>query len=439
LSEEKDQAKTTDEWVSIVQERIKQAEDWENHRQILRQLNYYLGNQWIVWDSSSKKMTIAPSAPNEERVTHNIIKPKVMVKVAKQIKNRIKYDVIPDTNDQTRIEIARAAKRFIDHWWQEQEMDRKARDIHFQDAIKGWCALKVYFDPELGDDITPEPTEEEMQEGEYPQALFTGEVVARVIDPLTLKIDPAATTDDEIRWMIERKPRDIDYIKEKYGKDVPADANVDYMQTELTPSTGYSNLQSNKKNYRMAMVDEMWVKPCRKYPNGLKVTIANNTVLDVEENAGDIPYVLFVDIPIPSSVKGDAFIKDMLPIQRHINIMKTAMATHAKRMGNSMWLIPTGAKVDEDDLINESGAILYYTPNGPAPARVSPPDLPAIYDRLIEFYMRDIDDMSGAREITAGRLPAGLDTSSGLQLMVEQENEKLAVSAENYERGMKRA
>jgi hypothetical protein len=439
LSEEKDQAKTTDEWVSIVQERIKQAEDWENHRQILRQLNYYLGNQWIVWDSTSKKMTVAPSAPNEERVTHNIIKPKVMVKVAKQIKNRIKYDVIPDTNDQTRIEIARAAKRFIDHWWQEQEMDRKARDIHFQDAIKGWCALKVYFDPELGDDITPEPTEEDLLSGEMPEQVNMGEIVARVIDPLTLKIDPAATTDEEIRWMIERKPRDIDYIKEKYGKDVPADANVDYMQTELTPSTGYSNLQSNKKNYRMAMVDEMWVKPCRKYPNGLKVTVANNTVLDVDENAGDLPYVLFVDIPIPSSVKGDAFIKDMLPIQRHINIMKTAMATHAKRMGNSMWLIPTGAQVDEDDLINETGAILYYTPSGPAPVRVSPPDLPAIYDRLIEFYMRDIDDMSGAREITAGRLPAGLDTYSGLQLMVEQENEKLAVSAENYERGMKRA
>ena len=37
-----------------------------------------------------------------------------------------------------------------------------------------------------------------------------------------------------------------------------------------------------------------------------------------------------------------------------------------------------------------------------------------------------------------GRLPAGLDTYSGLSLMVEQENEKLAVSSQNYEHGMKR-
>lgn len=436
--EEKDTAKTPNEWVSIVQERIKQAEDWENRRQILRQLNYYLGNQWIIWDSTQKKMVVAPSNPNEERVTHNIIKPKVMVKIAKQIKNKIKYDVIPDTNDQNRMEVAKAAKRFIDYWWEEQEMSRKTRDIHFQDGIKGWCALKVYYDPELGDDITPEPTEEQLLAGEMPEQVNMGEIVARVIDPMTLYIDPAATTDDEIRWMIERKPRDIDYIREKYGKDVPADSNVDYMTTDISPQSGFSNFQSSKSSYRMAMVDEMWVKPNRKYPNGLKVTVANNTILDVDDKAGDLPYFLFVDIPIPSSVKGDAFIKDMLPIQRHINIMKTAMATHAKRMGNSMWLVPLGSQVDEDDLVNEHGSVLYYSHSGPAPQRIAPPDLPAVYDRLIEYYNRDIDDMSGAREITQGKLPAGLDTYSGLQLMVEQENEKLAVSSENYERGMKR-
>jgi hypothetical protein len=51
---------------------------------------------------------------------------------------------------------------------------------------------------------------------------------------------------------------------------------------------------------------------------------------------------------------------------------------------------------------------------------------------------RDLDDMSGVREISGNALPAGLDTASGLALMVEQENEKLAVTAQTYERGMKR-
>ena len=35
--------------------------------------------------------------------------------------------------------------------------------------------------------------------------------------------------DEEIRWIVERKPRDIDYIKERYGKDVSADENVGFV------------------------------------------------------------------------------------------------------------------------------------------------------------------------------------------------------------------
>ncbi|MCQ6344353.1 hypothetical protein NPM06_33670, partial [Bacillus cereus] len=88
------------------------------------------------------------------------------------------------------------------------------------------------------------------------------------------------------------------------------------------------------KRPNMAMVDEMWIKPCGKHPNGLKVTIAGGQLLDMDENAGDIPFFLFSDIPIPGSVKGEAFIKDMLPIQREINIMRSMFATHARKMGN---------------------------------------------------------------------------------------------------------
>ena len=34
-------------------------------------------------------------------------------------------------------------------------MDRKTRDIFLNNGVKGWCAAKVYFDAEAGQDITP--------------------------------------------------------------------------------------------------------------------------------------------------------------------------------------------------------------------------------------------------------------------------------------------
>jgi hypothetical protein len=424
--------------VALVEERVKSAEDWNERRQILAQVNYYLGNQWIYWNPTSKQMLPAPVDDGVERITHNVIKPRVMVKLAKQTKNRIKFDVIPDSNSQERIEIAKAADKFLEYWWDLEEMDRKSRDIFLNNNVKGYCAAKVFFDAEAGQEITPQEGEHGYEEGMNP--LYTGEIRARICDPLTLFIDPAATSEDEIRWIVERKPRDVDYIEEVYGKQVEPEDNVDYIGNyEVHMSNGTGIGQMHKKNKNMAMVDEMWVKPCHKYPKGLKVTVAGGQLLDVDENAGPLPYFIFGDIPIPGSVKYDAFIKDMLPIQRNINIIKSMLATHAKRMGNSIWLNPLGSNVDEEELNDESGGILHYTPvNGAKPERVSPPDLPSFYDRILNNSALDIDDMSGAREISQGRLPGGLDTLGGLELMVEQENEKLAVSSQNYERGMKK-
>lgn len=433
---DKKEKKKPSEWVSLVEERIRLAEDWEEKRQIMAQVNYYRGNQWLVWNPTSRRMVTAPLENGEQRITVNQIRPRMMVKLAKQTKNRLKFDVVPDSNDEQRIEVAKAATKFIDYWWEQEGLDRKTRDIFLNNGVKGWCAAKVYFDAESGQDITP-------QEGQVGfekdmQSIRTGEIRCRVCDPITLYIDPAAEVEEEIRWLVERKPRDVDYIKERYGKEVSADESVGLISAfDITPQNGFNS--TSRKRPNMAMVDEMWVKPCGQYPNGLKVTIAGGQLLDIDENAGEIPFFVFGDIPIPGSVKSEAFIKDMLPIQREINIIRSMLATHARKMGNSMWLVPSGSMLDEDEVSNEEGGILHYNPvNGAKPERIGAPDIPSFYDRLLANSDADIDDLSGARELSQGRLPTGLDTYSGLNLMVEQENEKLSVSSQNYEHGMKR-
>ncbi|MGX5634580.1 hypothetical protein [Bacillus thuringiensis] len=71
--------------MSLVEERITQAEDWEEKRQMMAQVNYYRGNQWLVWNPISKKMMMAPLENGEQRITVNQIRPRMMVKLAKRI------------------------------------------------------------------------------------------------------------------------------------------------------------------------------------------------------------------------------------------------------------------------------------------------------------------------------------------------------------------
>lgn len=432
-----DKKLTESEWPNKVDELYKQGEDWQTRKEIIINLNYYLGNQWIGWNSSTKSVQALPQADGQERITHNVLQPRVLTKLSKQTKNRIKYDVTPDTNDQNRIEIAKAATKFLHYWWDTEEMDLKTRDIFLNGNVKGYCAAKVYFDGEAGTDITPQEGEPGYEEDMKP--IFTGEIRCEIVDPLALSIDPAATTENEIRWWVERKPRDVDYVKMKYGKEVTPDENVDFAPSLNSSDSNRLGVGDSKKNKHMVMVYELWYKPCKKYPKGLKVTATNKELLDMDENAGESPYFLFGDIPIPGSPKYKSFLESMRPIQRGLNVALTMFATNLKKMGATKWLVPLGSNIDEEELNDEISGIIHYNATaGGKVERASGADIPNGFDRIIEYYNRLIDDMSGAREVSQGRLPAGLDTASGLQLMVEQENEKMAVNSQNYERGMKK-
>jgi hypothetical protein len=429
-------------WVSLVQERIEDGTNWGSLVQMFTSASYFIGNQWIYWSRADRKIREAPNTDNQQRITYNKIRPRVMTLLSKLTKSKIKFDVMPENTTQERAEIAKAAKKFLDFLWTEMDMDHKTKEVHLYDLIYGWCAAKVYFDPDTGEDITPDEDEEGYEEGMKP--VYTGEIKCRICDPLTIFIDPSATSEEDVRWIIERKPRDVDYVKETYDKDVLPDENVDYLSQFDINNMVYNNTlgvgtNQSKRRKNMVMVDEMWIYPCKKYPKGVKVTVAGDQLLDLDEKAGQPPYVIFKFLPILSRVQGEGLIKDMIPIQKEINIMRTMFATHAKRMGNSIWLVPLGSGVDEEELSNEEGAIIHYNATtGQEPHRAEAPNIPNFYDRYTEFLMDDIDDMSAAREISQGRLPQGLDTASGLAMMIEQENEKLTVAAHNYERGMKK-
>lgn len=421
-------------------EYYKKAEDWNMIRQIQVNANYYVGNQWIGWNKAQRKIETLPIDDGQERITLNKIRPRVTTLLSKHTKNKIKFDVIPASKEQRDTEIAKAAHKYIQNLWQELDFTKRTADIFLNNLVKGWCAVKVWFDPTAGTDISPadgEPGYDDwMQNGAKP--INTGVIKARVCDPLTLFIDPAASSEEEIRWWMERKARDVDEIAAEYGVEVSPDGNLDYLNIyDVANANGTGNDTKRKDN--MAMVNELWINPCKKYPNGLKYTCTADKELDKDENAGDAPYQLFGYIPIPGSVKSDAVVKDMLPVQRGINIKRSMIATHAKRLGNALWLIPMGSGVDEEDLTNETGGFVHYNPaNNMKPERAIAPDIPSFYDRDLQQDAIDLDDLSGAREVSQGSMPKGLDTLGGLEIMVEQENEKLVVAAQNYENGMKK-
>jgi hypothetical protein len=422
-----------------VMELFRIAEDWNDIRQIMVNMNYYVSNQWIGWNRSDRRILMLPVEDGQERITLNKIKPRVMTLLAKHTKNKIKYDVVPASKEQQDIDAAKAADKYLNFLWQDLNMTQKTSDIFLNMLVKKRCWVKTWFDSEAGDDITPEEGqpgyEKDMKQ------VHQGKICARVCDALTIFSDPAATTEEEIRWIIERKARDVEEVNEEYDAEVTADDSVDYLNSYDITRINTDGISSNesKRKQNMVLVYELWYKPCKKYPNGVKITVANGKTLDYNEESGELPYTLFGYIPIPGTLTYEAVVTDMIPVQRGINIKRSMIATHAKTVGNAIWTIPIGSSVDEEEITNESSAFIHYNAiGGGEPKRVPAPDIPSFYDRDLANDANDLDDMSGSREVSQGSMPKGLDTLGGLQIMVEQENEKLVVGASNYEQGMKK-
>jgi len=422
---------------------FRSAENWTDIRQQLVNISYFVGNQWIGWNTSERRVQTLPTQSGEVRVTRNKIRPRVSTLLSKHIKNKLKFDVIPGSREQTDIDAAKAADKYAHVLWQELDFSKKTKDLFLFMLIQKRAWIKTWFDAEAGTEVSPsedEPGYEDWVKGGS-RPLHEGVIRARVCDPLTIFADPAATSEEDIRWIIERKARDVDEIYEEYGVRVSPDANIGYMSrydvTRMS-ADGIGAYESTRLQ-NQALVYELWYKPCKRYPMGAKITVCNGQELDYSETSGELPYQLFGYIPIPGSLQYDAIVTDMLAPQREINTLRSMVATHARRVGNAMWLNPTGSGVDEEMLTNEISGIIDYNPIGGAkPERIGAPDIPSFYAQELANNAIDLDDMSGAREVSQGRMPAGLDTLGGLEIMVEQENEKLAVASQNYEQGMKK-
>lgn len=417
--------------VSFVKDKAEEATNWAILRQIQINRAFYNSQQWIKYDGTNKRVYVPEPRPGEKRLTFNKIKPAVLTLLSKLCKNRVKLEVKPDTNDTERIEVAKAGFKYLGYQWDENSMDTITRRLKFHMLLDGFPALKVYIDKSKGDDIDLSGLEDDEEIENMPTK--TGKIITQVIDQLSYKVDPTAEAIEEIKWVIEERPMDVEEIEDIWGVEVEPESNITMNQSFEFGVT------SDKKKYKNhAMVRDYWEFPCSKYPNGRRIVVAGDQELEKSDDPGEHPYIFFPAIPIPGTAIASGIVNDMTTPQKSYNIKRTAEAKILEEMGNPMWLKPEGA-VDDDELTNEIGGIVHYTPlNGFKPERVQGTSVDAGWQNAMERDEADIEDISGAHEISQGATPKGNNTLGGLQLQVEQDETKLALLVQSYEDGIKK-
>lgn len=194
-----------------------------------------------------------------------------------------------------------------------------------------------------------------------------------------------------------------------------------------------------------ATVQSHWIKPCRKYPDGLFMKfVGDGQPIPIRtDQTGAIPYKTEKGEPIwpwthgeYSHVGGRLYaqgaVDSIITKNDSINRIDSMNELSMQRMGNPVWLEPKGAEVER--FTGEPGLIVKWQPigqTGAKPERIPGENIPASAFTLRQQHLADIEDQTGTYDVFKGAKPSGVEAYSALNLLDERSRSRFTPYLKN--------
>lgn len=400
--------------------------DWQNYIN----LSYYYGSQWITLDKITGTIVVPPQEPEEIRFTANKIQPIVRSELSKITKDKPMVNVMPADNTEEDIQVAQIADSICEGLEFNLKLQDRDQELIMWALTTGVGFIKPYWDYRKGTQLTEDT--------------FEGDVNVDIGSPFDILWDKLAKNWEEVRWVIHKKVRTIDYIEETYGKKVAPDNGIiannifDSKLGNINSFNTFANQYTQTED--SAIVYEYWEKPCKKYPRGRRITIAGHTLLFYIEDIGfgekdkskrELPFFFCNHIEIPGRPNGQSTIENLIPVQRERNRVRSQIIANSCLMGNPVWV------AEEDTILstltNAPGGVVEYEKNATRePKMVQPPSVGTEVLKNLEMLDEEFYFISSQSEatLTTNKQLSGI----ALSYMIEEDMSKLAPTIRNFYR-----
>ena len=243
-----------------------------------------------------------------------------------------------------------------------------------------------------------------------------GDVDFKYVNPFNVRVSPGSLERDSWRWLIEGKSVPKIDIAREFGvhiDDIPADPlkphDVDLCGMGEKPDARQDNV------IRL----ERWQAPSAAYPKGrLMVSACGWIRYDGDTDPeGVIPYVQIPGIfPILNSPYSESAVKIAQPAQRQLNRYGSMIDEHIENYKLKA-MIPRGS-LDPGEMERYTRSGVDYVITNPTGAGTpywqSPPPLPEIIMRWLQFMESEIQKETSVREVSYGQLPQYAQRASGI-------------------------
>lgn len=398
--------------------RKKYERDWKLN------LSFYLGKQWVIYlQDSNKVIDWNPPGDRKPRHTTNLIQPTVRAEYAKISSHRPDFTVESSPGKLEAVDKAKACKYYLDYKWETDDYEDIFKHALLWALICGTAYIKNYYDPEAGQTIDINGEKQ-----------VTGDPQIDYVSPFELFIDPFARDINEASWVIHTRVRSREYVKMKYGVDVPPDS-IDTLQISgLTE--GVRNVQREQGTLPAVVIKEYWERPNSINPNGKYIVIAGNKVLLEQDNPYaeicPIPFEVMRHIPVPDRFYGDCVVTQLRPINVAYNKLYSDMLDNSLKLSNPPLIAPVNGLIESPKW--EPGEIIYVNPMLQGKVdQVKIEPYPAQVMNSLKRLLETRDDISGLSDVSRGQIPRGVKSAQGLGYLLEQDETRISTTIRQWE------
>lgn len=405
-----DIAKWDDEIKKAANARINFEQQWYIN------LAFYRGKQWVIWKESAvttSGLALVNPKSKRKRLVFNRIKPYIRREFTKLVKEEPVYWVRPNTSDQSDIAAAKTGEAIAEYLAEACKFNKARRSAVWWAVNTGTGFTKTTYGPSVDLPVGKKGTN------------VSGAPVYTAPSPFHVYVPYLEIEDIQDQpWVCQQAAYDPQVVFSTYNKRVEAKAEISRDNSE-TRFRSAINIRGGNTT-KQVLVKELWLKPCRDYPNGLLAVWSEQTILLLQEfpyQHGEFPYQKITHIP-SGGFYGISTTEDLIPMQKEYNLTKSQIA-EARDMTSKPALTVTKGSVDIQKVKAVPGQIIEVMPGADPPKRLINPDLPNYVQAILDALPRDMDDNAAQFEISKGRTPPGVEAASAIAYLQEENDTML--------------
>lgn len=436
-------------------EDAKQALLWRSAR-MNESMAFYRGQQWGV--STTFGYYVESQPENEAREAYNYIATTVDSWVSTMMRNWPNIQVVSGFYDMGTMTRASATQRLVKSMMRDGETF--VYDTFLRGEIKacvhGAVWYKVYWDPNSGK-VEKFPKYLPTAEGEWVPDVdplgaqrwwqrFEGRIRIDFADCIDVVADPHATSEEEVRYVVERKMVPVSTMDDRYpydafGRPTRGRWDVDSRHVEQHERDSVENehrsydasiggvWSGRAESNQLVRLNVFWMKPTNAHPEGMVLAWSGDVIIAISKLPYEWPWVLRNGPRlVPSSLYADGLVECLKPLQRTLNLTVSKRREWIDMILSPPLLVPQNSNLTPDHFSDIAGEVLTYDPIGGSPQWMDVPDIPQSMFEAESSLVSMMKDISAISDITRGEAPPGIETGRALAYLHEFQQSSLVPS-----------